>query len=97
MFDANPGCGTLLVSRHISSFPATPVPALRDPALAGLDETQSPGNCMMIEEEMPGISLMASRRVATQIDVSTSGVASGKKQSVTIDHRVLADARERSV
>ncbi|MFN4140965.1 MAG: hypothetical protein ACK4HL_03915 [Aestuariivirga sp.] len=66
-------------------------------SLAGLDALQPPGTYMVIteEEEIPGLSFQAWRRIATQIYLPAIGVDSGKEQVVTIDPRELAQAQKR--
>lgn len=65
--------------------------------LAGLDGPQPSGSYMVIteEEEIPGLSFIAWRRVATQIYLPAIGMASGKEQVVTIDPQDLMKARKR--
>ena len=63
--------------------------------LAGLDGSQPAGTYMVItdEEEIPGLSFIAWRRVATQIYLPAMGVVSGQEQVVTIDPQELAKAK----
>ena len=65
--------------------------------LAGLDSPQPPGTYMVItdEEEIPGLSFLAWRRVATQMYLPALGVQSAKEQVVTIDPLELEKARKR--
>jgi hypothetical protein len=65
--------------------------------LAGLDGLQPSGTYTVIteEEEIPGLSFIAWRRVATQICLPAIGVASGKEQVVTVDPQDLMKARKR--
>jgi hypothetical protein len=63
--------------------------------LAGLEGLQPAGTYMVIteEEEVPGLTFIAWRRVATQIYLPAMGVKSAMEQVVTIDPRELAEAR----
>lgn len=65
--------------------------------LAGLDAEQPAGTYMVLteEEEIPGLSFIAWRRVATQIYLPAIGLEAGQEQVVTIDPRDLAEARRR--
>lgn len=65
--------------------------------MRGLDAEQPAGTYMVLteEEEIPGLSFLAWRRVATQIYLPAIGVETGKEQVVTIDPTDLADARKR--
>ena len=65
--------------------------------LPGLDSEQPAGTYMVLteEQEIPGLSLMAWRRGATQIYLPAIGLEIGQEQVVTIDSRELAAARNR--
>ena len=65
--------------------------------LPGLDAEQPAGTYMVLteEEEIPGLSFLAWRRVATQIYLPAIGHEKGKEQVVTIDPKDLAEARKR--
>jgi hypothetical protein len=66
-------------------------------ALGGLDGEQPAGTYMVLteEEEIPGLSFIAWRRVATQIYLPAIGLETGQEQVVTIDPKDLAAARQR--
>lgn len=65
--------------------------------LPGLDAEQPAGTYMVLteEEEIPGLSFLAWRRVATQIYLPAMGHETGQEQVVTIDPKGLAEARKR--
>lgn len=65
--------------------------------LAGFDAPQPPGTYMVItdEEEIPGLSFPAWRRVSTQIYLPAIGVQSATEQVVTIDPHEFARAQKR--
>lgn len=65
--------------------------------LPGLDAEQPAGTYMVLteEEEIPGLSFLAWRRVATQIYLPALGLETWKEQVVTIDPKDLAEARKR--
>jgi hypothetical protein len=65
--------------------------------LPALDTEQPAGTYMVLteEEEIPGLSFLAWRRVATQIHLPAIGRETGQEQVVTIDPKELADARTR--
>lgn len=61
---------------------------------AGLDAVQPAGTYMVIteEEELPNLSFVAWRRVATQMYLPAIGIDSGMRQAITIDPEDLAAA-----
>lgn len=63
----------------------------------GLDTEQPAGTYMVLteEEEIPGLTFLAWRRVATQIYLPAIGVEAGQEQVVTVDPLALAEARKR--
>lgn len=65
--------------------------------LPGLENEQPAGTYMLLteEEEIPGLSFIAWRRVATQIYLPAMGHKVGREQVVTIDSKALSDARKR--
>lgn len=65
--------------------------------LPELDVEQPAGTYMVLteEEEIPGLSFVAWRRVATQIYLPAIGHESGQEQVVSIDPKALAEARKR--
>ncbi len=65
--------------------------------LAGFDAPQPPGTYMVItdEEEIPGLSFLAWRRVSTQIYLPAIGVQTVQEQVITIDPRELITAQKR--
>lgn len=64
--------------------------------LRGVDTELPPGTYMVIteEEEIPGLSFLAWRRVATQIYLPAMGGEAAQEQVVTIDPKDLAQARK---
>ena len=73
------------------------VAVLADDGLRGLDGVQPPGTYMVVteEEEIPGLSFQAWRRVSTQIHLPAMGVQSAQEQVTTIEPQDLAHARAR--
>ncbi len=65
--------------------------------LVEIEGEQPPGTYMVVteEEEVPGLSFMAWRRIATQIHLPAIGGQSGLEQVSDIDPRALALAMER--
>lgn len=65
--------------------------------MPGLDAEQPAGTYMVLteEEEIPGLSFLAWRRIATQIYLPAIGLERGQEQVVTIDPKELAEARKR--
>ena len=65
--------------------------------LPGLDAPQPAGSYVVTtdEEEIPGLSFQAWRRVATQIHLPASEARSAQEQMATIDPIDLAQARAR--
>jgi hypothetical protein len=65
--------------------------------LAELPGTQPPGTYMVVtdEEEIPGLSFLAWRRLVTQIHIPAIGGFSGQEQVTDIDPRKLAMAVKR--
>lgn len=63
--------------------------------LRGLDAEQPAGTYMVIteDEEIPGLTFLAWRRVATQIYLPAIGLEQGQQQVVTIDPKDLAACR----
>lgn len=66
-------------------------------SLPGLDAEQPAGTYMVLteEEELPGLSFSAWRRVATELYLPAIGQERGQEQVVTIDPEHLAVARRR--
>ncbi len=62
--------------------------------LKGLEGTQPPGTYLVIteEEELPGLSFQAWRRVSTVMYLPAMGIGSGLEQVITIDPEELAAA-----
>jgi hypothetical protein len=65
--------------------------------LLELEGAQPPGTYIVVtdEEEIPGLSFLAWRRLATQIHLPAIGGSSGQEQVTDIDPRTLAIAVKR--
>jgi hypothetical protein len=65
--------------------------------LAGLDGLQPAGNYLVEtdEEEIPGLSFLAWKRVATFIHLPATGIASAMEQVATIQPQDLVAAQTR--
>ena len=65
--------------------------------LAGLDGLQPAGKYLVVtgEEEIPGLSFVAWKRVATLIHLPAMGISSAMQQVVTIQPQDLAAAQTR--
>ena len=65
--------------------------------LGELDSAQPAGTYMVVtdEEEIPGLSFLAWRRIATQIYLPAIGGPSRQEQVIDIDPRTLAIAMKR--
>jgi hypothetical protein len=65
--------------------------------LPGLDGPQPAGTYLVVteEEEIPGLSFLAWRRIATFIHLPAKGVVSAREQIVTIQPQDLVAAQTR--
>lgn len=65
--------------------------------LGGVDGLQPAGTYLVVteEEEIPGLSFLAWKRVATLIHLPATGVSSAKEQVVTIEPKDLIAAQTR--